>query len=369
MKQGKLLAWGVIAVTLLAAGVFLSMLRAGRQADLGGNIVFPDLQAALGEVTEIRFSKGDGSRTTLRKSGTGWNVVEREYPADAVRVRELALALATLRVVERKTAEKENYPKLGVEAVDTPGATGTLVEVVAGEKTWSLIVGKGSDGRAVYVRKPAEAGSLLAQPFLSADPDQKRWIDRLIVDLPGAKVHDIAAKVGQGPSYLLTRPAPGTAEFTLTPVAKGREPASNMVLSGQAESLASFHFDDVRAATAPPAGPVDTVTYRTFDGQVLEFTGHREGDKRYLRVKAHRDAELAARFPPAPPTAPSSDAAAPAAPAAPASAAEPGPPSAPRDETTERLTARAQNVEFEIPVYKYEAIFKPYEELLEPKTK
>jgi hypothetical protein len=33
----------------------------------------------------------------------------------------------------------------------------------------------------------------------------------------------------------------------------------------------------------------------------------------------------------------------------------------------ERLASRAQGVEFEIPVYKYEAIFRPYEELLENK--
>jgi hypothetical protein len=375
MSQNKVVVWGVVAVLLLGAGVFLSMRRADLQADLGGSTVFPDLQAALGEVSEIRFSKGDGSRTTLRKDGAGWTVVERQFPADPVKVRELALALANLRVVERKTAQKESYPKLGVEATDSPSATGTLVEVVAGQKTWSLIVGKGAEGRAVYVRKPAEAGSLLAQPLVTADPDQKRWIDRLIVDLPGSKIHEVAVKPASGPAYLLSRAAPGAAELTLTPVARGRSPASNMVLSGPAESLSAFHFDDVRAATAPPAGAVDTATYRTFDGQVIEFTGHREGDKRFLRVKAQRDAALAARFPP---TAPAAAIATPAAAdaggqetakAAPAPSPAPASTPAPRDETTERLTARAAAVEFEVPAYKYDAIFKPYEELLEPKAK
>ena len=70
------------------------------------------------------------------------------------------MALAkSLKIVERKTSDPANYAKLGVEAPDTPTATSTLVEVVAGKKTWSLIVGKGADGRAVYVRKPAEAAS------------------------------------------------------------------------------------------------------------------------------------------------------------------------------------------------------------------
>ena len=38
---------------------------------------------------------------------------------------------------------------------------------------------------------------------------------------------------------------------------------------------------------------------------------------------------------------------------------------APADQTVEKLGARAKGVEFEIPTYKYEAIFRKQEELLE----
>jgi hypothetical protein len=298
-------------------------------------------------------------------------VAERQFPADAQRVRELAMGLADLRVVERKTADKANYARLGVEDTDSPTAASTLVEVVAGDKTWKLIVGKSADGRAVYARRPGEAASFLAAPLITADPDQKRWIDRLIVDLPGNKVHEIAAKVAKGPAYLLTRAQPGATELTLSPVARGRTAVSSMSLGGQAEALASFHFDDVRAAPAAESAGADSVTYRTFDGQVITFTGRREADKAFVTVTAKRDPELAARFaPPAATPATPDPTVAPPPPAGEAIAAAPQPatgtPPA-EDRTTERISARAQGVEFEIPVYKYEAIFRPYEELLEPK--
>lgn len=347
--KSKTLILGIVAGALLAAGLFLTLHRSNQQADLGGGAVFADLEPALGQVEEIRLSKGDGSRTTLRKAATGWSVVEREFPADAQRVRELALALANLRLVERKTADPANYAKLGVDD-PSPTATGTLVEVVAGKQSWSLIVGKGAEGRAVYARKPGEAQSFLASPLVTADPDQKRWIDRLIIDLPGAKVHDISGKVGKGPAYVLTRAAPGAPELTLSPVPKGRTPVSNLSLGGQAEALASFHFDDVRAASAAPAA-TDTVTYRTFDGQVITFSGRREADKAFITVSAQRDPALATRF--APPAA-----------AAPVPSAEK--PEA-QDQSTERIAARAQGVEFEIPAYKYEAIFRPFDDLFEKK--
>ena len=349
MNQKKFLALSATTVVLLAAGVWLSMHRSSEQSNLGGTAVFADLKPALGDVSEVRLSRGDGSKTTLRKAADGWTVVERQYPADMSRVRELALNLASLKVVESKTKDPANYATLGVEAPDKPTAGSTLVEIVAGQKTWSLIVGKAADGRAVYVRKPAEAVSLLATPFITVDPDQKRWIDRLLVDIPGTNVHDVAAKVAGG-SYVLTRAKRGDVDLSVSPVPKGRKPVTSMSLGTQLEALAGFNFDDVHEAKAPPATPADSATYRTFDGQVIEFTGRREGDKAFVAIAAHRDPALAAQFVEKPVATP-----------AVAKPAEP----APADKTVEKLDSRSKGVEFEIPVYKYEAIFRKPDELFE----
>jgi hypothetical protein len=62
-----------------------------------------------------------------------------------------------------------------------------------------------AEGRAIYVRKPKEAASALAEPAVMVEPDPKRWVDRQLVDVAGAKVHDIAVKPANGPAYLLTR--------------------------------------------------------------------------------------------------------------------------------------------------------------------
>ena len=134
---------------------------------------------------------------------------------------------------------------------------------------------------------------------------------------------------------------------------------SPMSLNGQAEALTAFHFDDVRAAPAAPAAPTDVATYRTFDGQVIEFSGRREGDKAFVSIATRRDPELAAKFPPPPPSPIN------AAPAATPVPAAPVTPATLPDRTVEKLGARSKGVEYEIPAYKYEAIFKKQEELLE----
>jgi len=373
MNQKKFFALAATTVVVLVAGVWISMNRSSEQSDLGGALLFADLKPALAEITEVRLSKGDGSRTTLAKAGDGWTVVERQYPADAARVRDLVLNLAALKVVERKTQDPANYAKLGVEAPDSPTAASTLVEVVAGTKTWVLIVGKGADGRAVYVRKPAEAGSVMAEPFFAADPDQKGWIDRLLTDVPGTSVHDIAVKPASGPAYELSRATRDAADLALKPVPRGRKVTSPLSLGiHQTEALAAFNFDDVRATPSPAPAATDTATYRTFDGQVIELAGRREGEKAFVTVTARRDADLAAKFAapavaadakPAAEAKPTADATPAAAPATPAAPAAP----TPADKTVERLDARAKGLEFEIPVYKYDTLFRKQEDLLEKK--
>jgi hypothetical protein len=145
-----------------------------------------------------------------------------------------------------------------------------------------------------------------------------------------------------------------------------------MSLGTQTEALAAFHFDDVRTAPSPSSGTTDTATYRTFDGQVIEFTGHREGDKAFVAVATRRDPALAAKFPEAPTTPAATPAATPATPpvATPDAATPPSGMAASgkvADQTAEKLGVRAKGMEFEIPAYKYEAIFRKPEDLLEKK--
>jgi hypothetical protein len=137
-----------------------------------------------------------------------------------------------------------------------------------------------------------------------------------------------------------------------------------MSLDSQGEVLSAFLVDDVHALPGPAPAATDHATWRTFDGQVIEIAGRRSGEKAFITVTARRDAALAAQFP-APALAPAPAPAAPAdkdKPQAPTAAPEPPKPAA---RTVERLAARTAGVEFEIPSYKYDALFKPQEELLE----
>src|SRR5205807_1366366 len=107
-----------------------------------GDLVLADLEHSVNAVTAIALRKGDGTHVTLKKEAAGWSVGEREWPADASKVRKLLLDLGALNIVEEKTRLAANFPKLGVEDVSSPQASGTRVEIVSPARTWALIVGK-----------------------------------------------------------------------------------------------------------------------------------------------------------------------------------------------------------------------------------
>ena len=87
---------------LIGVAIWLSSQRHLDRATMAGDLVLPGLETALNSVTEVRLTKGDQTRTTLKKGASDWVVSERGYPADSGKVRKLLLDLGALDVVEEK---------------------------------------------------------------------------------------------------------------------------------------------------------------------------------------------------------------------------------------------------------------------------
>jgi hypothetical protein len=248
-----LLAAGVLVIAL---AVWLSSKGNSERATSAGVPVLSGLdKTTLNSISEVRLTKGDGAKTTLKKGATDWMVAERDYAADSGKVRKLLLDLAALNVVEEKTRASENYPALGVEDTTSSKATGTRVDAVTPARTFSLIVGKSSGAKSGYVRLPGSPQSLLAAPLITLDADPRRWLDNKLIDIPQDRIKEIAVKPADGPGYTATRASKDQSDFTVAEVPKGRELSNPAAADPIAGSLASLSLDDVRRAPAdPPAG-------------------------------------------------------------------------------------------------------------------
>jgi hypothetical protein len=330
-----------------------------------GKPVLLDLKKALNDVKELRFAKADGTHATLRKEDTDWVVVERNFAADSSRVRKLLLDLSALEVVEEKTSNPARYADLSVEDVAAANPAqaapakpakepydysapikATRIDIVTPAKTWTLINGKSGSGKSGYVRVGGGKQSLLASPRLEADAEPQRWLDKTIVDLPQARIQSVALQPAKGPAYTVSRDKKETENFTVSNIPKGRKLSYEGSGNAVANSLESVSLDDViakAAAQAPAAGVTvenSKATYKTFDGVTVELTGRKEsapGLKKDDPKIEHFYITLVAS---------SADK---------ATQAE-----------AQKLDAHVKDRRFEISSYKYEGMFKPLDDLLEP---
>jgi Domain of unknown function (DUF4340) len=324
-RVAVLLAAGL---AVIAFAMWVASTRHLERATLSGDPVLPGLERSVNAVTEIDLAKGDGTRTSLKKDSAGWNVGERGWPADTPKLRKLVLDLGALNIVEEKTRLPANYPLLGVEDVSAPQAAGVRIDVIAPGKTWALIIGKSSSAKSGYVRVAGAPQSLLAAPMLTADADPQGWLDRTLIDLRAERVHEVAERPADAPAYTATRIKKDGADFTVSPLPKGRVLTAPAAAEPIAAALGMLTLDDLHKASASAATHEAHALFRTFDGLEVDVAGHKDGARSLITIGASASGGEA-------------------------------------QAEAQKLAARLSGWEFEIPEYRYAAIFKPLEELLQ----
>jgi len=329
MTQRRFL-W-ILAAALLAicAALYLSSERNATH-DVPGVALLPTLASELDTVTEISVRKGSATPSvTLRRKGDAWTVAQRaDYPADVSRIHRLLLALSDAKIVEEKTSNPANYSIIGVEDAAQPNATSAEVTVSAKDGKHAVIVGKPIE-EGNFVRRPGEAKSYSVAPAISVDAEPKAWIDSRLIDIPVASIQSVEEKPASGPGYVLKRVKPNEEGFALDPIPAGRKALDAKALAPSSSALAGLTVEDVAAAGDIDFSKPSRAVFTTSDGNVLTVTGTEAGDKRWIEVQASKDAALG---------------------------------------------SKVQNRAFEVATYRYEAIFRPLDQLLvaketKPETK
>ncbi len=200
MSPRTLLFLVVLGVVALCGGWYYGVTTAPteQQSFDAGKLVFPGLAPQLQQVTKIEIVH-QGKPVIIEKHGDSWGLVERDlYPVQDTKLREMLTGLTELRLVEPRTADPTKYAQLGVEDPDDKDTNGTsnLLRLLdgTGKPIVALIVGhrrvrtQGNVPEQVYVRRPGEAQSWLAEGSLQVDADPQLWLDRDIMNLDHARI-------------------------------------------------------------------------------------------------------------------------------------------------------------------------------------
>jgi hypothetical protein len=376
MTSRKLLILAIVAVVAVLGGIWL----AGRQTSTSSGEVatlYPDLKKELDAVTAVRIVKAGGTTAVEMKRGeSGWTVSERSnYPADEAKLRTLVTNLADAKLLEEKTSTAENYPTLGVEDISNAAAGGIQVELDGPKQPVKLIVGKQAQGgQSHYVRRAGEPKSWLVNKDVdtSASPDQ--WLRKNILDVSADRVQSAEVTIAGAKPYSALKKTRADADFAVEGLPKGKELSSPSAADSFATALAGLTLTDVQSASAMTDKPSAQAVIKTFDGLVVEATGWKKDDKHFIALKTSYDAAQAERFKVATAEAEKKDAAPAdekkadaantegAPPADKAATPEPAKPNV--EEEVSKTNAQLTGWVYEIPAYKYDAIFKPVDELI-----
>ncbi len=373
MNSKTLLGLAGAAVVLLGLGFWI----AGRQSATPTSselLLYPNLTSQAASIDTVRiFKAGDVRAVELLRKDNTWTVTERAgYPADVSKLRTLLRSLSEAKLFEEKTSTPENYPNLGVEDVSKADATGLRLEIPGTKPPVNLIIGKSGPGaQSQYVRRVGEPKSWLVNASIEASATPETWIRKDIVDVGADRVQSATVTVDKAKAYTASKASRADANFKVAGLPKGKELSSDSAANGLATALTGLNLADVQQASSFDGGsPNAHTTIRTFDGLVVDLDGWTKNDKHYVSVKASFDSALADQF-----KLPAADKNADdkAADAKKGDDAKPDQKqeAKPADvgEEAHSINTRVSGWVYEIPQYKYEAIFKPVDELLKKQGK
>ena len=277
MRPRTLLVLVVVGVIAVAGGWYFGTAEkpSGEQAFNAGKLMFPDLAPRLQDVTRIEIVHQDKT-TALAKHGDAWGLVDRGgYAVQSSKLRGMLTALTELRLVEARTTDPTQFNRLGLEDPNGKEGSSNLLRLLdaSGKPIVALIVGhrrvrtQGNVPEQVYVRRPDDNQTWLAEGSLQVDADPQLWLDRDIMNIDHASIASVAVAHGDdklefardGQKLTLKSPAdhPPLDEYKLDDVDRGLE---------------LLTFQDVQTDKDAVGEQLGQSVYTTNDGMAVTVT-------------------------------------------------------------------------------------------------
>lgn len=286
----------IVALLAILAAFWSTSIRDSGSTAQGASLI-PGLLDNINNVSELRvITAGDNTGATLRKTDSGWIVVERAgYPADAGKLRKSLLDLADARLVEQRTSNPDLYPRLGVEDVASEEAQGIRVEIDGLEQPVAVIIGNPESGRsATNVRHADAEASWLVTGALSIEKEPTQWLNKTLLEVPSERVYTVHIRHPDGSEVRVHKDEPGGGDFVVDNMPAGRELKYATVANGIGAAITALAMEDLIPASdfESDSQPVH-IEFQTFDGMAIAIDAYAEGlNDRFLKVGLAYDAKL-----------------------------------------------------------------------------
>ena len=301
--------FGLAGATLAAvvAAIIGQFATVARPVPAGGELMFPGLSERINDAHVVTVTSKDGSVTVTRVSD-GWVVRDKhDYPARFDKIKETLVALSELKTVESKTRNPTLYDRLRVEEPGAVEESLSRLITVSDDRAAELariIAGKTKYGRGgltpnmIYVRKPGDEQTWLAEGGIDATSDPITWVQQLVVDIPTERVQRVTISHPDGERFEFSKASLMANNFTVIDLPAG-EDVKSYKLDTIAGIVSSLNLSDLQPTDAfdENSRVAGSAEYRTFDGLVLTMTSRQADDAVWFTLQAGIDEAIAGETP------------------------------------------------------------------------
>ena len=281
----------ILALVVIGGGVayYFTALESEKEVSVEDTQLIPDLAQNLGLVTKLAIhGAAHQLLAEVQKSEHGWIVGNRyDYEADIAVVREVFNDMAKARLIEKKTANPENYSKIGVEDISHADAQGVQFTITGLPEPVRVIAGKkGNLQGTQFIRRVGDAQSWLLDRRLRLDREAAWWLRKDILDIPPEDIESIRIRHTDGNELAIVNVSRESFEFALDqPVPDGMQ-VSESELYQVANALSSLQLRDVVSLQSVKGEilPSTITTFRTYDGLRVDARTFSIGKKTYIRL-------------------------------------------------------------------------------------
>jgi hypothetical protein len=237
-------------------------------------LMFPGLASKLPGVAHVEITH-QGKQTVIEKrSEGGWGVASmHDYPVQEAKLRGMLTGLTELRLTEPRTSDPAEFGRLGVDDPNGAASSADLLRLLdtADKPILAVIVGhrrvrsQANVPEEVYVRRPDESQSWLAEGSLQVDADASQWLDRNVMNI----AHDRIASVAVGDEALVFGRQDG--KFVLTQPAEHPK-LEDYKVEDVARALELLTFQEVKADADAPGTEAGHSVFTTADGLAVTVT-------------------------------------------------------------------------------------------------
>jgi hypothetical protein len=211
----------------------------------GNEILLPGLGENLAGLERLEIRSADEVVSLELREGK-WLISEKGgYPADFSMLSRLSDSLVEALLAEKKTARAKNFSRLDVDDIDAAGSGAHLISGLAGEYSFSILIGKSAAGRTgQFVRDPLQQQVWLTDNNIEVNSAVSAWLDPVIINVEASMISRVEQIDSSGQSQFVIEREDD--KFLLKNLTDDRKLKYATVVSEVAGSLSRVRLTDVQ---------------------------------------------------------------------------------------------------------------------------